>query len=207
MIELDEADVPDGVIATILTVYEEAILKPVIVPGEDVIPVATILEPDVGVAVIVYDETVPTGGTKLIDAVVVVTAFTLKNCGGFGSVRIDIEEDDGDVPVALVAVIVIVYVILLVKPVREYGEVVMPVFVILILSDAVAFNVYEVTVPPSSVKLIDALLLVTLLELNPLGAGGTVTTCMLEEAGDVPYAVIVLIVIVYVMLDVNPVSE
>ena len=139
--ELDEADVPDGVIATILTVYEEAILKPVIVPGEDVIPVATILEPDVGVAVIVYDETVPTGGTKLIDAVVVVTAFTLKNCGGFGSVRIDIEEDDADVPVAFIATMVIVYVVLFVNPVRAYGEVVIPVFVITTPAEVVAVNV------------------------------------------------------------------
>jgi hypothetical protein len=47
-------------------------------------------------------------------------------------------------------------------------------------------NEYEVTVPPSVLKLMIALLSVILLADNPVGAAGKVTTVILEDGTDSP---------------------
>jgi hypothetical protein len=77
------------------------------------------LEPDDGCAVIVYEFTVPYGGVKLIEAVVVVTLAIPKYSGGSGRVRIEIVEEAADDPVVLIATTEIVYVLLYIKPVSE----------------------------------------------------------------------------------------
>ena len=99
----EAAEEPYWFTVVIVTVYVILDVNPVIVYGDDVTPVVTTFEPDVGTAVIVYDVTVPITGVNEIVAVVEVTFEADKSVGGVSTVYTVKLSEDEELPVVFAA--------------------------------------------------------------------------------------------------------